>query len=80
MLTRAQKWGNSLAVRLPRAYAEQLGLKPDSEVEITLTDTGLCITPLRKPRYALDELLAGVTPDNIHGETDWGLAAGDEEW
>jgi antitoxin MazE len=80
MLTRTQKWGNSLALRLPRAYAEQLGLKPDSPVEITLTDNGLCITPVRKPRYTLDELLAGVTPDNIHGETDWGPAVGNEVW
>ena len=70
----------ALAVRLPRVYTEQLGLKPDSPVEITLTDNGLCITPVQKPRYTLDELLAGVTPDNIHGETDWGPAMGNEVW
>ncbi len=77
MRTQVTRWGNSLAVRLPRAYAAQLGVSEGSAIEIVARGDALV---LHKPRYVLDELLAGVTPGNLHGETRTGGAVGREEW
>lgn len=73
------KWGNSLAVRIPGAYAKELDLEEGAELEVTRVDGGLLLRP-RKPAYTLDQLLARITPENIHGETDWGSAVGREAW
>lgn len=77
MRIRATKWGNSLAVRIPRAYAEQIGVSEGAAIEITASGDTLV---LRRPRYTLEALVAGVTPRNLHGETDWGSAVGREAW
>ncbi|MDP6591315.1 MAG: AbrB/MazE/SpoVT family DNA-binding domain-containing protein [Alphaproteobacteria bacterium] len=77
MRTRVSKWGHSLAVRIPRAFAEQLGVTDGSAIEIS-ADSERVI--LEKPKYDLQDLLDGVTPENLHGETDFGAAAGGEEW
>jgi antitoxin MazE len=73
------KWGNSLAVRIPGTYARELGLDEGALVELTRVDGGLLLRP-RKPEYRLEELLEQITPESIHGETDWGSAAGREAW
>jgi antitoxin MazE len=73
------KWGNSLAVRIPGTYARELGLVEGAELELTRVDGGLLLRP-RKREYQLDELLEQVTPESIHGETDWGSAVGREAW
>lgn len=78
MDTKVQKWGNSLAVRIPKVYAEQLGLDSNSPVKVSLEGDRLVIESVQ--RVKLDDLLAGVTPDNIHAETDWGDAVGNEVW
>jgi len=65
MSTRVAKWGHSFAVRIPRALAKQFGVRDGSVVEITATSEGLLI---KKPGYTLGGLLAGVTPENLHGE------------
>ena len=80
MITRAQKWGNSLAFRLPRAYAEHLGLEPNSAVEITLSGNQLCITPVSEATLTLEKLLDGVNGANLHGEIETGPARGNEVW
>jgi antitoxin MazE len=80
MKTQVQKWGNSLAVRIPKAYASDLGLEPESAVELVLEDGSLVVRPAAETEYRLDELLARVTEANIHGEEDWGDAAGGEKW
>ena len=80
MNTRIQKWGNSLALRIPKPFAEEVGLMPDSAVEINLKDGTLVVTPKPKKRITLDELLASITEDNIHEEYDWGEAVGKEVW
>jgi len=72
-----KKWGNSLAIRLPRAFAEQLGLADGTAVDLSLTEGGLLLTPAR-PAPRLDDLLAGVTRRNLHGEVDTGRAVGRE--
>ena len=79
MRTRVQKWGNSLGVRIPRPYAEETGLAEQSEVEISLADGALLIR-LASPSFTLEELLAGVTESNVHGEVDTGRPVGREVW
>ncbi len=80
MLTKIQKWGNSLAVRIPKALADEMGISLDSSVEITVVDGQILIAPVPDTRYELDTLLKGVTSDNLHGEVDTGDAVGNEIW
>jgi antitoxin MazE len=80
MRTRIQKWGNSLAVRIPKAFAHEVGLEQDGEVEISVEKGRLVVVPPIAPSYDLDELLAGIRPSNLHEETDWGPAVGKEVW
>ena len=80
METRIQKWGNSLALRIPQAFAREIGLSPDSAVELSLEEGRLVITPVPAARIRLEDLLAGITPDNRHGEADTGIPVGDEAW
>jgi antitoxin MazE len=80
MNTQIGKWGNSLAVRIPRAHAKELDFQEGMEVDVSLVDGGILVRVPRRRRYSLDELVAGITPENIHGETDWGQAVGREFW
>lgn len=80
MLAKAQKWGNSLAVRLPKTVAEECGIEADSPVEIVREDNLIIIKPVRKKGISLDTLLAGITEDNIHSEVPTGKPAGKEIW
>ena len=80
MNARVQKWGNSLALRIPRPFAAEVGLSENSEVELSLDEGRLVVRPLRRVKYDLAELLAKVTPKNRHPETDWGKPVGKEAW
>lgn len=80
MQTRIQKWGNSLAIRIPKSFAAQIGLEQDSEVELTLLDGKLVLVPIEPSRLALAELLAQITDDNLHSEISSGDAVGNEVW
>jgi antitoxin MazE len=77
MLTKTMKWGNSLAVRIPKVIAMECGIGENSSVEISLRDKQIIIMPVKK-EYSLKELLAGVTKDNIHSEFDTGRPVGKE--
>jgi antitoxin MazE len=79
MNTQVGKWGNSLAIRIPGAYAKELNLQEGAELEVTCVRDGLLLRKAKRS-YTLDELLAQITPENIHGETDWGSPAGREAW
>lgn len=80
MKTKAQKWGNSLAVRLPRPVAQQAGIKPDDPLEIQVSKGRVVLTPAVATEYRLGDLLKKVTKKNIHRETDWGKPRGKEIW
>jgi antitoxin MazE len=80
MKTRVQKWGNSLALRIPKSFADEVGIRKESSVEVSLTDGKLVITPVTKPELTLDQLLAKVTKENLHHEIDTGPATGNEAW
>ncbi len=79
MRARIQKWGNSLGLRIPKAFAADTGVSEGSEVDLTLEDGRLVITP-RGPRYTLNDLLSDVTDENRHGEVDVGTPRGSEAW
>jgi antitoxin MazE len=78
MRTRVEKWGNSLAVRIPRSFAAEAGFGPDADVEMTLEDGSLVVTAVVGREARLADLLARVTPDNLHDEVDSGAAVGVE--
>ena len=80
MEARVKKWGNSLALRIPRSFAAEVGLERDSAVDLALVDGALVVRPLVQPRLRLEDLLAAVTEDNLHGEIDSGTPVGGEEW
>jgi antitoxin MazE len=80
MKTRMQKWGNSLALRIPRSFAVEAGLEQNSAVEISLMDGKLVIAPLKVPDFTLAHLLAQVSDENLHREVDTGPALGGEVW
>ena len=80
MKAQVSKWGNSLAVRIPRAFAEDLGVGQNSSVELTVEDGCLLIRPSVAPIYELETLLRSVTPENRHGEIDQDQAIGKEAW
>jgi len=79
MRTQVAQWGNSLAVRIPKTVARDTGLTPGTTVEMVRANGGLLITPAA-PHYTLNELVAGITPQNRHAETDWGAPVGRELW
>ena len=79
-ITRIRKWGNSYGIRIPKENMEELGIRPDDMVEIQAESGRLTITPIQKVRYRLDDLLAQMTPENLHGEFQTGKATGAEIW
>ncbi len=75
-----QKWGNSLAVRIPKPLAEQAHITQGSLVEIKIVDDVLQIKPVAPQQYTLAALLEGITEENLHDEVDTGEAQGKEVW
>ena len=80
MKVRVRKWGNSLALRIPKSFAAEAGLRENAPVELSLDGGKLIIEPKAPEPLSLDELLAGVTEENLHGEWDTGPAVGKEVW
>ena len=80
MRTRVQKWGNSLALRIPKSFASEVGFQKETPVEVSLADGKLVITRVAKPKPTLKQLLAKVTKENLHHEVDTGPATGNERW
>jgi antitoxin MazE len=76
---RIRRWGNSWGLRIPRSLINQLGIGEGANVQITLENSSLVITPIRK-EYTLTELLENITPNNIHPGIDTGSPVGNEEF
>lgn len=74
-----QKWGNSLALRIPAAVAEQISVGEGDQVELKVDANSLVIRAAR-PSYHSADLIRGIKPENLHQETDWGAASGAEVW
>jgi antitoxin MazE len=79
MRSEIAKWGNSLALRLPKPVAADAGFSEGTAVELSVQNGKLIVAPAR-PKYRLADLLAQITPDNRHEEVDWGAPKGTEEW
>jgi antitoxin MazE len=79
MRTKVQKWGNSLAVRIPKPFAEGAGLKRATEVEVSLEKGSLRFVAVR-PRWQLRALVSKVTTRNRHAEVEFGKPVGRESW
>ena len=80
MVTKIQKWGNSLGLRIPKSFAEETGIKEGSPVDISLDGDSLVIRTIRSPKYKLTQLLAKVKKGNLHGEISSGFPVGRETW
>jgi len=77
MQTKVTKWGNSLGLRIPQLIAEQAEISDGVVVDISFKDELIII---RKKNLSLEELLEGITQDNLHQEIDLGLPMGRELW
>lgn len=71
------RWGHSLAIRIPRPIAEQWGVREGSRIEMAPRGDQLVMC---KQDYDLAEMVARITPENLHPEVDTGAAQGREEW
>jgi antitoxin MazE len=73
-----QKWGNSLAIRIPQALAGQMDVSEGSAVDLCVRDGELIVRPDRSPKLSLSVLLKDCKPSQLHGETDFGIDVGRE--
>ena len=80
MQTKIQKWGNSLALRIPKPFALEVGLDQNSIVEVSVSEGKLLVEPVTSPEYLLEQLLEQVTENNLHSEVDTGPAIDNEVW
>lgn len=79
MKTKIQKWGNSLGVRLPRSIIEQKSLRAGLDVSVVIKNEQIVIEPVAED-VSLESLLAVVTEENLHKETEWSDVYGNEVW
>lgn len=80
MRTTIQKWGKSLALRIPEDFAERSHIEQGTPVDVKFVEGKIVIIPIEPNTYELDDLLAQVTDENIHRELDFGNTLGEENW
>lgn len=80
MTATIQKWGNSLALRIPRSVASDTCLESGSVVSLTVQDGRVIVEPVAQKKYTLGGLLKGVSKKNIHPSVETGRAVGREAW
>ncbi|MGE5698944.1 MAG: AbrB/MazE/SpoVT family DNA-binding domain-containing protein [Deltaproteobacteria bacterium] len=80
MQARIQKWGNSLAVRIPKALAAEAHLGHEEVVDLAVEKGKLIIAPIKRRKYSLKQLVSRITNENLHKEDIWGPAVGREVW
>ena len=80
MLATVAKWGNSRAIRIPKNLALEAGLDFDTKVELRVVEGRIHVIPIQEFHYTLEELVAGITPENRHEEWDTGPPVGREVW
>lgn len=83
MKTKAQKWGNSLAVRVPRGIVEEAGLKAETPLEVEVIKGKIVLTPAapkKRRQYHLADLVKKISAKNRYKETDFGPPMGREVW
>ena len=80
MKTAVQRWGNSLALRIPSSFAAETHISEGSQVELTLKSGSLVVKPILRKQHSLADLLKRVTPSNRHDSTETGGSVGQEAW
>ena len=80
MKTRVQKWGNSLALRIPRPFAEEANLQENTAVDVSVRSGKLVVVLVPEPEVTLENLVALITPENRHDEVETGEPVGNEIW
>lgn len=80
MQTKIQKWGNSLAVRIPKAFVKEARVAYGTTVDLFVDEGNIIIAPHAEPEYRLEDLLGGVTKQNLHAEVATGDVVGREVW
>jgi antitoxin MazE len=80
MQTKIKKWGNSLALRIPKLLASDANLKINKTVDISIDEGNIIITPISEKEYSLGKLLKGISKNNLHGEIGTGASVGKEIW
>ena len=74
-----QKWGNSLAIRIPKNITKDSRVSEGSNIDI-MVENGKIILSTSPKVYSLKELLKNVTNENIHSEISTGDYIGGEIW
>ena len=80
MVTKIQKWGNSLGLRIPKSFAKDAGVEEGSPVDISIEGDRLVIQPVRPSRYELTDLVSQIREENLHEEIPTGESVGREVW
>ena len=80
MQTKIKKWGNSLALRIPKLLALDANLKLNKLVDLSIDKGSIIIVPIDEKEYSLEKLLEGVSKNNLHGEFDTGAPIGKDIW
>ncbi len=80
MQTKIQKWGNSLALRIPKSFALNINIKQNELVDLSVDKGKIVIKPIIQKEYSLKELLEGISENNLHSEFDTGTLKGNEIW
>ena len=80
MVTKILKWGNSLGLRIPKAFAKEAGVDEGSPVDISLDGDRIVIRLANPARYQLKDLVSRVREDNIHEEISTDESVGREVW
>lgn len=78
--SQVSRWGNSLAIRLPRNILKDAGVEEGDRVSLDLAKDGAIVLRSTRRKYTLDELVAGITTKNRHAEIDFGKPRGKEVW
>lgn len=80
MRVKIQKWGNSLALRIPKAFAVQTKMRQDSTVSLSVKEDSVIVTPVEENKFTLKRLLSDITKSNLHREVKTGKSVGRETW
>lgn len=80
MTTTLQKWGNSLAVRIPKTVANDVAIGEGEMVDLQIANGQIVIAPIRGKKYRCDELVMRINRKNRHAEVPAGKRRGREVW
>ena len=75
-----QKWGNSLALRIPKSFADEISVHEGHPVDLSVAKGRLMVVPIKAPNYQLVDLVAAITRRNVHGEMSTASPQGREVW